>query len=237
MTKNISTDLEESWDAEAEKAWQQCEARKTRLEDEKKALQYEAERRGRQEGLQEGKVQATVSHALALLNILDDTTIATTLSLPLEIVQQLRAGGNVVSIQEKLFIESMVTNASDDAEGAVDWDELFERVCLRLEMMRKMNEAAWMRYESRQMWLRDSATRQYEAEMEGFLEGFRKSRKAQAEVKVTIESAIAVLDVLDDAAIADSLSLPLEIVQRLRAGDDTEKITGELYEEKMKRLR
>ena len=105
---------------------------------------------------------------------------------------------------------------------------MYRRTTLRLEMLQKIDRVAWQRYEAREMWERDVATRRYEAERRGFLKGYCKSI-----IKQSIDNAIAFLDIADDVTIANKVSLPLEIVQRLRAGEDAESIKEELLAEKI----
>ena len=120
-------------------------------------------------------------------------------------------------------------------------DEVFQRAYQQLEIL-SMDEGVRARYEAREAWLRDEATRQYEAEnrgwrkgkREGIIEGRAEGRiegraegRIEGDIVRNISNAIALLDVLDDATIAGKLALPIELVQRLRAGD-AESVKAEL---------
>ena len=63
---------------------------------------------GKAEGRAEGEITTKLSVALAQLNILDDATIANTLSIPIELVKRLRAGEKVEKIREELLAEGPV---------------------------------------------------------------------------------------------------------------------------------
>ena len=133
-------------------------------------------------------------------------------------------------------------------------DDIYNRAYQQLEVL-SMDETTRRQYEAREAWLKDEATRQYEAKQSGRLEGLRegelkgrkeglqeglqkgelKGRKeglqegeVRGEIQNQLNSIVALLDVLDDAIIANKLSVPLDIVQRLRAGDDVENIKAEL---------
>ena len=82
-----------------------------------------------------------------------------------------------------------------------------------------MDEAVRAQYEAREAWLKDEATRRSEALAEG-------------EIATKLRVAQAQLNILDDATIANTLSLSIAIVKRLRAGKDVAKIQEELLAER-----
>ena len=114
---------------------------------------------------------------------------------------------------------------------AIGQDEIYQRAYQQLEVL-SMDEATRWQYEAREAWLKDEATRQYEAEQRGWTKG-RDEGLQEGKVKAAIASALAFLDIADDATIATKLSLPLAIVKRLRAGEDAEKIKEELLSKRM----
>ena len=85
-----------------------------------------------------------------------------------------------------------------------------------------MDESTRQRYDAREAWLKDEATRQYEARMAGIKEG-----EAKGEIATKLSNALALLDILDDVTIAAKIALPVEIVKRLRAGE-IESVQAEL---------
>ena len=94
-----------------------------------------------------------------------------------------------------------------------------------------MDEATRWQYEAREAWLKDEATRRYEARMEGKEEGLQEGEikgEIKGEIATKLSDVAALLNILDDATIASTLSVPIEIVKRLRAGEDVEKIKEEL---------
>lgn len=105
----------------------------------------------------------------------------------------------------------------------------FQRAYQQLEVL-SMDEAIRAQYEAREAWLRDEATRQYKAENRGWQKGLQEGEakgRIEGDITRNISNAIALLDVLDDATIAEKLALPIEAVQRLRAGD-RESVKAEL---------
>lgn len=90
---------------------QRYEAREAWLKDEA-TQQYEARMVGIKEGRMEGEatgrkkgeIATKLSNALALLDILDDVTIAAKIALPIEVVKRLRAG-ELESIQAELLAD------------------------------------------------------------------------------------------------------------------------------------
>ena len=96
---------------------------------------------------------------------------------------------------------------------AIREDEIYKRAYQQLEVL-SMDEATRWQYEAREAWLKDEATRRSEALEEG-------------QIINQLNNAVSLLDILDDATIAQKIALPIEIVQRLRAGEDAEKIKKE----------
>lgn len=133
----------------------------------------------------------------------------------------------------------LAAETREEMEIAIGQDEVYQRAYQQLEAL-SMDEAARRKYEAREAWLKDEATRQYEAEQRGWArgknDGLQEGRKAglqEGKIKADIASAIAFLDLADDATIAMKLSLPIEIVRRLRAGEDAEGIQEELLRESL----
>ena len=112
------------------------------------------------------------------------------------------------------WMRFLAANTKEELEMAIGEDEIYKRAYQQLEVL-SMDEAARWQYEAREAWLKDEATRQYEARTEG-------------EIATKLSVAAAQLNLLDDVALASTLSLPIEIVQRLRAGEEVEKIKEEL---------
>ena len=141
----------------------------------------------------------------------------------------------------------LAAETREEMEMAIGQDEVYQKAYQQLEAL-SMDEAARRKYEAREAWLKDEATRQYEAEQRGWArgknDGLQEGRKAglqegrkaglqEGKIKADIASAIAFLDLADDATIAMKLSLPIEIVRRLRAGEDAEGIQEELLRESL----
>ena len=90
MDKNISKVYEEIKHLLSdEEILAVAEAREKQFLDYNSAINH-ATRRGHQEGLEEGIEQNKLENAKALLDLLDDETIAERIGLPLEVVKQLR---------------------------------------------------------------------------------------------------------------------------------------------------
>ena len=120
-------------------------------------------------------------------------------------------------------------------------DDVYQKAYQQLEIL-SLDEATRAQYEAREAWLRDEATRQYEAENRGWKKGLQEGEakgrieglaegRVEGEITTKLSVALAQLNILDDATIANTLSLPIELVKRLRAGEKVEKIQEELLAE------
>lgn len=121
------------------------------------------------------------------------------------------------------WMRFLAARSKEELEMAIGQDELYRRAYQQLEVL-SMDKDKRELYEAREKQLRDEATRQHEARQSGVQEG---------EIKKAIDLVIAFLDLADDATLANKASIPIEIVQRLRAGEDAEKIKEELLAERM----
>ena len=155
--------------------------------------------------------------------------------------------------------EKTVKQNTDTVDNSVikqsrnEQNVVYPKAYQQLEIL-SLDEATRAQYEAREAWLRDEATRQYEAENRGWrkglqegeakgrLEGLAEGRiegkaegraegKVEGEITTKLSVALAQLNILDDATIANTLSLPIELVKRLRAGEKVEKIQEELLAE------
>ena len=128
------------------------------------------------------------------------------------------------------WMRFLAAESREELEMAIGQDEIYQRAYQQLEVL-SMDEATRWQYEAREAWLKDEATRRYEARMEGKEEGLMEG-EIKGEIKAAIAGAVAFLDIADDATIAAKLSLPIGIVRRLRDGEDAESIMEELWREK-----
>lgn len=112
------------------------------------------------------------------------------------------------------WMRFLAAETKEELEMAIGEDEIYKRAYQQLEVL-SMDEATRWQYEAREAWLKDEATRRSEALEEG-------------QIINQLNNAVSLLDILDDATIAQKIALPIEIVQRLRAGEDAEKIKKEL---------
>lgn len=129
------------------------------------------------------------------------------------------------------WMRFLAAKSREELEMAIGQDELYRRAYQQLEIL-SMDKDKRELYEAREKQLRDEATRQHEARQSGKLEGLQEG-EIKGEIKKAIDVVIAFLDIADDATLAHKVSLPIAIVQRLRAGEDAERIKEELLAERM----
>lgn len=126
------------------------------------------------------------------------------------------------------WLRFLAAETKEELAMLAEQDEVYQRAYQQLEVL-SMDETTRAQYEAREAWLRDEATRRHEAERRGWQKGLREG-EAKGELNAKLNNAVALLDILDDEIIANKLFLPIETVQRLRAGD-IEGVKAELLAE------
>ena len=131
------------------------------------------------------------------------------------------------------WMQFLAAGTKEELQMLARGDDVYQKAYQQLEIL-SLDETTKQQYEAREAWLRDEATRQYEAENRGWRKGLQEGEakgriegKAEGEITTKLSVALAQLNILNDATIANTLSLPIEMVQRLRAGEDVEKIQEE----------